>query len=188
MLALYRRVCEHGYRGVKLSPNAIACLSVVLLENRRTNEFTHLKRIKELVGDWVVGSSTLKQLLNLGLLNKSGYDLYVISEAGEYFLRDIETLVSRIIDNRPLSKWRKILSEDDPRLKYVRAKRVKGAKLVENVKRPYVKKALRSDPANHVFAPGEVFRTEVWRNPRPYPDLSASLPSVVSDGDLPAID
>jgi hypothetical protein len=171
---------------VKLSPNLIACLSVVLLENKRTNDFTHLKRIRELVGDWVVSSASLTKLINLGLLNKAGYDLYVISESGEYFLRDIETMLGRIVDNKPFSVWRKIQSEDDPRLKYVRRPRVKSAKLVDAVKKPYVSKKDLDNPAKHVFEVRPVW--DEWRNPKPYPDLSASLPSVVSDGENPNID
>ena len=127
ILAYYNEANRISYKGIKIAHSEIAFLSACLLENKRTNDLVPLKRIKSIIGVKLSVDRLVDRLINLGLLLRPGYGLYLVSSEGEYFLRDLESMFTRIAENRDLSRWRKIVSEDDPRLKYVRPARVKGS-------------------------------------------------------------
>ncbi len=122
VLVCYNQAAGMHYLGNKLTPSAIAFLGAVMLENIRTNEFCKLKRAIALIGENLTGWKTIQRLIDLGLLETPGYGLYVVTVQGEYFLRNIETELARIVEDKPFSKWRKIRSKDDARLRYIRGR------------------------------------------------------------------
>ncbi len=121
------------FRGEVMNAKEFAFVAACLLENVRTNEFAKMERILALMGlvkDAVSCDPLVKRLLRLGLVERPAWGLFVVTNEGEYWIRDIETMLVRITKNTVKSKWRKILDDNDPRKKYVRVKRVKGAKVV----------------------------------------------------------
>lgn len=122
------------YNGVNLWPSDMSFLGAVLYWNLTFNDFCPLKSVRELLGrGWSIGE-TVDRLLGLGLVSRPKHGSFVLTPEGEYFLRDVETRLSRIAQNKPLGKWRKIVSKDDPRLAYVRPKQVKDSFVVRNPK------------------------------------------------------
>lgn len=121
------------FRGERMSFKEFSFVASCLLLNVRTND---LARMGDILGLMGVSKNTISRdplvgrLLALGLIERPLWGKFVVTSEGEYWIRDIETMLVRITRNSIKSKWRKILEGDDLRKKYVRAKRVKGAKIV----------------------------------------------------------
>lgn len=132
-LLSYHLVKSVPFRGEYMSPIEFSFVACVLVENARTNDFAKLETVLRLIGRSVKTvslDSLVGRLLRLGLIERPAFGLFVCTNEGEYWIRDIETMLTRITKNLVKSKWRKILAGEDLRKKYVRAKRVKGAKIV----------------------------------------------------------
>ncbi len=95
-------------------------MGVVMLECTRTNDFCKYSKAVVLLGKNVIGWTGINELIEIGLLKIPITGFYVVTPEGEYFLRSIETNLSRIVHDLPLSKWKKINAENDLRLKFVR--------------------------------------------------------------------
>ncbi len=135
ILLAFRHARMMQYSGIRLRDVEVYFLIAVMMENRSTNDFAPLKRIRHLLGLDISLGVTIENLLTLGLMERPSTNKYVTTEAGEYFLRDIETGISRIVSGRGSSKWDRIHGQEDPRFGYARRPRVRGAELVSRVKK-----------------------------------------------------
>ncbi len=123
------------YRGEHVEELCFRFLAACLFENLYTNDFARVNNVLKACGMTkrsVSVAPVTSKLIRLGLLERPSWGSYVVTSEGEYFLRDIETMFARITKNSARSKWRKILSSEDPRSRHVRKARVKGSIVVDN--------------------------------------------------------
>lgn len=112
-----------------IDPSTFQVLSLIHWLNLICNDPAKVEYIREL-GRF--SSQTvnycLDSLLNAGFIERTGLGFYVVTDSGEYYLRGIETQLTRLMDQSKLARWKPIKSLNDPRYKYLRAPNVKGVK------------------------------------------------------------
>ena len=121
-----------SHRGERIYEPSVRFLIAVMLVCGRTNEFAKLCDVLSLMGRVVEGSNLdarVTPLLRAGLLERPVFGHYIVTNEGEYFLRDLETMFSRITKGSVRSKWKKIVP-GDKREAFVRTSRIESAKIV----------------------------------------------------------
>jgi len=115
LLPAYRLIKELSFRGERISEKGILFMIAVMIECSRTNEFAKLLNILGVLGISRGNANPdrlISPLLRLGLVERPGFGLFVLTVEGEFFLRDIETMFSRVTQNTVRSKLRKIAPTD----------------------------------------------------------------------------
>lgn len=132
-LVHFKYIKQATYRGERLGERCTLFMIALMVESGKSNDLVKMEVILGLLGFSKANISLdvlTSPLLRLGLIARPSWGLFTLTNEGEYFLRDLETLFSRITQNTIRSKFRKIDPNDPLRAKYIRGKRERGAKVV----------------------------------------------------------